>query len=249
MNYKARGIVLHTMPYGETSIIAFLLTDALGRQNYLIQGARPTSGAKGSGSRSSRKTALFQPMSVVDFEGVSTSRMQMHRMREAAFAMPWSTIALDVRKSTVALFMAEVLYRLVRESEANAPLFDFVERSVAALDALQNDTATANFHLWFLVQLSFHLGFFPGNEPLDTGWFDIENGEFTLVEPGHKLFFSPESTKILGVMMGANPALLHTIGLSRAQRGDFLNSMLTYFGYHLDGISAVRSVEILKEVF
>ena len=30
---------------------------------------------------------------------------------------------------------------------------------------------------------------------------------------------------------------------------EFLNAMLAYFGYHLDAISAVQSVRILKEVF
>ena len=46
------------------------------------------------------------------------------------------SLPFDVRKSTIALFMAEVLYRLVKECEPNQRLFDFVWGSVAALDAL-----------------------------------------------------------------------------------------------------------------
>jgi DNA repair protein RecO (recombination protein O) len=42
---------------------------------------------------------------------------------------------------------------------------------------------------------------------------------------------------------------LGTIGLNRDRRVEFLNSMLVYFGYHLDAIHKVRSVEILREVF
>ena len=39
-SYKARGIVLHTVRYGEKSVVAYLLTDLLGRQNYIVGGVR-----------------------------------------------------------------------------------------------------------------------------------------------------------------------------------------------------------------
>lgn len=241
MNYKSKGIVLHTMKYGETSLLAFLLTDALGRQNYLIQGASKT-------GKGGRKSALFQQMFVLDFEGVSTPRSQLHRIREVIIR-PHTSIPFDVRKGTVALFMAEVLYRLVRESEPNAPLFDFVLGAVRALDALPDAASTANFHLWFLTQLSFHLGFFPGNEHFDKSWFDIENGLFVHGEPGHKIAMNPADAAVLGQMMSAEADGLADIHLSRGQRSSLLTAMLTYFAWHLEGIRSVKSVEILREVF
>ncbi len=180
------------MRYGENSLIAFMLTDLLGRQNYLIQGVR---------SGRNNKAALYQPMFTVDFVGLESPRLQMHRMKEAANGMPLRSIPFDVRKSTVSLFMAEVLYRLVRESEPNSPLFDFVLGSAATLDALDDDNAVANFHLHFLVRLSLYLGFYPGNEPIDGGWFDIEEGVFTRHEPSHRHALDPENSRILGALM------------------------------------------------
>ncbi len=228
------------MRYGETSLIVFMLTDVLGRQNYLIQGVR---------SGRVNKAALYQPMFVVDFVGLESPRMQMHRIKEAANAMPLATIPFDVRKSTVALFMAEVLYRLIREVEPQSPLFDFVSGAVAALDALDDDAAVANFHLWFLVRLSAHLGFFPGNEPITGGWFDIQEGLFVRHEPSHRLAMNPENTRILGELISADPAELDAIKLTRTARAAFLTAMLNYFGYHLDAIHNVRSIEILRDVF
>ena len=73
--------------------------------------------------------------------------------------------------------MAEVLYRLVKESERNEALFDFVWGSVEALDAL--DEGTANFHLWFLAQLSRLLGFAPGNDYAEGDWFGVREGRDT----------------------------------------------------------------------
>ena len=153
--YKGRGVVLHTLKYGDSSMVVYLLTDAGGRRSYMVQGVRSRNG-RGS------KLALFQPMFPVEFEGLESPRQQMHRFKEVRGGFVLQSLPFDVRKSTVALFMAEVLYRLVKESERNEALFDFVWGSVEALDAL--DEGTANFHLWFLAQLSRLLGFAPGND-------------------------------------------------------------------------------------
>lgn len=238
--YKARGIVLHTMRYGENSLIVFMLTDVIGRQNYLIQGAR---------NARSNKAALYQPMFVVDLVGLESPRLQMHRIKEAANALTLHSLPFDVRKSTVALFMAEVLYRLVRETEPQSPLFDFVIAATAALDALDSDAATANFHLWFLVNLSFHLGFYPGNEYAPGAWFDIREGLFVPCQPQHRIAMEPDNALILSELMVMETAGLGELKLTRARRAAFLNAMLTYFGYHLDAIHNVRSIEILRDVF
>ena len=117
--YKSRGIVLHTIKYGDSSMVAYLLTEAGGRRNFMVQGVRS---ARGRGS----KLALFQPMFALEFEGLESPRQQLDRFREVRSGLVLQSIPFDVRKSTVALFMAEVLYRLVKESEPNRALFDFV---------------------------------------------------------------------------------------------------------------------------
>ncbi len=59
------------------------------------------------------------------------------------------SLPFDVRKSTMALFMAEVLYRLVREyDEPNQALFDFVWNSVGALDSMDEGVANSTFGSW-----------------------------------------------------------------------------------------------------
>ena len=165
--YKARGIVLHTIKYGDSSAIAYLFTDVLGRMSYMVQGIRSS---RGRGN----KAALLQPMFLVEFEGVEQPHAQMHRIREMRSLRPLMSVPFDVRKSTISMFMAEVLYRLIREVEANEPLFDFLCEAVLKLDATQE--GIANYHLWFLVRLSAYLGFYPGNEYIENGCFDIRGG-------------------------------------------------------------------------
>ncbi|MCM1151296.1 MAG: DNA repair protein RecO [Alistipes sp.] len=239
-SYKGRGVVLHTLKYGDSSMVAYLLTDVGGRRSYMVQGVRSRSG-RGS------KLALFQPMFPVEFEGLESSKQQMHRFKEIRTAFSLQSTPFDVRKSTMALFMAEVLYRLVRESEPNEALFDFVWGSVEALDAMQE--GVANFHLWFLANLSRFLGFCPGNDYMPGAWFDIREGLFTPIQPPHTGIMTRECAAVLRDLLACDVRRLSEIGLNRSQRVEFLNAMLVYFGYHLDAISAVQSVRILKEVF
>ena len=41
--YKGRGIVLHTLKYGDSSMVVYLLTGTGGRRSYMVQGVRSRS--------------------------------------------------------------------------------------------------------------------------------------------------------------------------------------------------------------
>ncbi|MCD8071960.1 MAG: DNA repair protein RecO [Alistipes sp.] len=239
-SYKARGIVLHTVKYGETSLVLYMLTDTVGRQTYMVQGVR--------GGKSRHRTgALFQPMFVLDFVGLESPKMELHRIREVRPAFPLSSLPFDIRKSTISLFMAEVLYRLIREAEPDSPLFDFVRGSVEALDGMGE--GVANFHIWFLAKLSAYLGFHPGNDYTPASWFDIQEGVYSPVEPRHGFFFDRGNTGLLNDLLEADIHDLAGVKLSRTARSTFLEAMLSYYAYHLDTVHQIRSAQILKEVF
>ena len=238
--YKGRGIVLHTLKYGDTSMVAYLLTDVGGRRSYMVQGVRSRSG-RGS------KLALFQPMFPVEFEGLESPRQQMDRFKEVRAGFVLQSLPFDVRKSTMALFMAEVLYRLVRESEPNRPLFDFVWGSAEALDAM--DEGVPNFHLWFLANLSRLLGFRPGNDYTPGAWFDIREGLYSVVRPASDRNNAGEITMLSSLQI-ENVAVIQKADV-HFEKG--LNVLTGETGAGksivIDAISAVQSVRILKEVF
>ena len=107
----------------------------------------------------------------------------------------------------------------------------------------------ADFHLWFLSNLSRFLGFSPGNSYLPGALFDIQEGTYTLIRPAHNAVLSCDDTRILHNLLSCDVRALPDLGLNRHQRVAYLNAMLVYYGYHLDAIHAVQSVRILQEVF
>ncbi len=233
--------MLNTIKYGESSMVAHLLTDVAGRKSFMVQGI-------GKGGRGKRgKGALFQPMFLVDIMALESSHTQIDRVKEATLARPLQSIPFDVRKSTVALFMAELLYKIVREVEPDSPLFEYVYNSVVALDEMEE--GVFNFHLWFMVGLSRFLGFFPADEYSERAVFDIENGSFTTTPPRSGLFFNADNSRLLATLMDISPVELGNVKLSRVQRKEFIESLLAHFGYHLDTIPNLQSLRILSEVF
>ena len=237
--YTSKGIVLNTLKYGEKGLIVQLLTASHGRQSYMVQGL-------GGRSRNA-KLALFQPMFALEFEGIESSKMQMHRFGEVHSGIVLQSTPFDVKKSTIALFMAEVLHRLIKESETNSMLFDFVWGSIEALDAATE--GVANFHLWFLSHLCRFLGFSPGNEHEPQAWFNIAEGVFTHEQPRPEHCMTQENALILRDMLECDVRYLSEVGLNRHKRVDFLEALIRYYGYHLDTIHSVQSIRILQEVF
>lgn len=239
-SYKAEGIVLNSVKYGDNALVVQMITNTEGRQSYMIQGVKSQAG---HGS----KAAMLQPMFLVEFEGIVPTRGSLHRVRDMRLSVPLPNLAFDVRKSTIALFMAEVLYRLVRQVETDSPLFDYVRDAVVALDSA--DSGVANFHLRFLVGLSSFLGFYPANEYVTGNWFDIREGRFVAFEPSHRMVLSQPDSELLDLLMNTPFEQLDRVQLSHERRSQFLASMLNYYSYHLDLIYSVKSISILGEVF
>lgn len=239
-SYKARGVVLSTVKYGDSGMVVQMLTDRYGRQSYMVQGVRSS---RGRGS----KMALFQPLFILNFEGLEPNHGELHKMREVQNDVVFKSLPYDIRKSTIALFMAEVLYRLVGESEANEPLFEFVYHSVRVLDEIEE--GVANFHLWFLANLSRYLGYFPGNEHRKGCMFDMRDGLYVSELPLHNQMMNQEESLLLRDLTECDLECLVEIPLNREQRVAMLSRLVEYYSIHLEAIRSVRSIEILQEVF
>lgn len=240
MIHKLKAIVLRSMKYKENSLIVNLYTNGFGRQAYLVNGVRSGKGKA--------KASFFHPLFLLDVEAYHNPKQDIQRLKEFALATPLQSIPFTLAKSSLALFMSELLYKAVREEEANARLFDFLYHSILILDELED--GVANFHLHFLAQLSKYLGFYPNvARQEDAAYFDIKTGEFCVIRPRHPLFFSTENTTLLVRLMGIPATDVCRIELNRHQRQSFLNSMMDFYGFHFENLTQLRSLQVLNEVF
>jgi len=237
---KTLGIVLKQIKYGETSLIAHLYTRRWGRIGVMVPGARTSS--------KSRKAHLFQPLTILDLEMYFKPSRTLQNIKEVKNHHPFMHLTGDPVKSSVALFLAEILHKSLREEEPNEELFDFLDTHIQFLDLA--DQGTANFHLYFLLRLSRHLGFSPEVPPSQEGlWFDLSSGTFSQSPPLHGSFLTPDLTTLLIRFLSVQASDLGTIGIDRARRNELLDGILRYYYLHLEGLAEIKSHKVLHDLF
>lgn len=219
MLHKTRGIVFRFTRYGDTSIIVNVFTQAFGLQGYIVNGVR-TKTARGMMS-------LYQPLTLLDMVVYHKENADILRIKEVRCLHPYQHIHNDIRKTTIALFLSEIINKAVKDQSNAESLFDFFMRSFVTLDQLEN---VENFHLQFMVQLSRHLGF---------GAYGI--GE---VLDGSRLLPEEEAALHAMITTGYEVPLL----ISYTTRKSLLDALLAFYHRHIENMTQIRSVDVLKEI-
>ena len=236
---KTRGIFLHAVKYSETSLITSIYTEAYGRQSFIINGVRS--------KNSTARAAVFQPLYLLDLEIYYKNNREIHRIKNARIAFPYSTIPFDIRKSTQVLFLAEVLYKCLREEEPNIELFDFLYHSLTLLDL--TEAGISNFHIWFLFKLTRFLGFSPNREDAERcNFFDLQTARFVSHEPSHSQFTDKHLTILFTRLFNIDSSSIENLDYNQRERRLVLEKLLEFYHIHLGNLGEFKSLEVLKEV-
>lgn len=237
---KTKGIVLHHIKYSETSVIVTVYTEVFGRQSYIINGVR--------GKKSKIKANILQPLFLLDMEVYHKPKRELQRVKELQTDFIFSSLPYDIRKSTIALFIAEILYKTIQEQEANPELFNYLYNSIQVFDLKENGISV--YHLYFLVHLSKYLGFFPDNNYTNQNcYFDLKQGQFVKLKPLHVFAIEKEESKILSQLLEFSDKQHEDLKLTAKSRALLLEQILDYYALHNDGVSNIKSLSVLKEVF
>ena len=117
------------------------------------------------------------------------------------------------------MYISELLSKTITEQEQNEPLYDFIERSMLWLDLVHQDYA--NFPLFFTLELTRHLGFYPKANH-ETGYcFDMMEGSFAHDLPVHPYYFDNENAQLLAQMLNVSIDEACRMPLRVSQRREF----------------------------
>jgi DNA repair protein RecO (recombination protein O) len=228
-----KGLVLNKIKYKDALDIVYLYTDVKGRKTCLLN--------------RKNKSGRIYPLSIIEFETNGKQKAEIQYIKEYVFSPVLPEISSDIKKSAVAMFIGEFLYKILKEEELNYPLFDFVCNSIMMLD-LMNE-GVANFHLYFMVQLSKYLGFSILPNIDKCSYFDIKLCRFAFIKPLHPQFFNPENTEILTNLLEIPADRLKDLKLSGIQRIEFANKMLDFYSFRFDHNLIMKSIGVIHEIF
>ena len=239
MIQKTKAIVFKSTKYADSSMIVQMYTAEFGRQSFIVNGIRS--------NKSKQKAGLLQAGTLLDLVTYYNESKNIHRIKEMQYAHIYRSIPFDIVKSSLSIFLIEVLQKVLKEQEANPILFDYLYDSFVLLDQTQN--FLSNFHLLFLIKLTKHIGFWPhGTYSIATPYFDLEQGDFVSDVPAHKFFLENEESKLLSQFQNTSFSDLSNIHLSSHHRKQLLKHILLYFEFHVEHFSNVKSPDILEQI-
>lgn len=237
---KSRIIVLHTTRQGDNALVLNVLDETAGRQGLFVRGVGKT-----------KSSAVFHPLSILDVVKAESPYSSIPTLKEFSPEVSLANLRSDIRRSSIALFICEILYRTMRSGDGDETLFNFVAQSAISLDS--EAKPTANFHLWWLVNFCSLMGFKP-----EDNWSD---GEATLFDMAAAHFvpqyglqneaalFPKEESALLHRLISSDLEAALTLPLNAAQRVNFSKFMLEYLSHHLGQRVDIRSMEVLHSVF
>jgi DNA repair protein RecO (recombination protein O) len=243
MTFKTKGIVLRTVKYGETSIIATVYTELFGIQSYMVKGVRQ------AGKRAAGKAGYFQPAAILEMEVYHNDLKNLQFIREYQWAYLYERIFSSVIRNAVALYMVELLQHSLKQPEANPELFYLIEDSLKQLDR-GSDLLVANLPLYFTLHLGSELGFrLQGSFSKQTPVLDLLDGHFVTEPPFHPHYISGETAQLASRIHSIQFYNdLEQIAMTRSNRRELLQALQQYLVLHIADFGQMRSLQVLQEV-
>ena len=239
-NYlPTKAIVVNSIKYGENSRVLRCYTREFGLQAYMINSVSSKKGVVKAGML----LPLTQLQLVVTHKGKGT----LERIKEAQIDQHYHNIPVDPVRNALALFMAEVLSRTLKEEQPNADKFEFVHNYCSLLDTEQQ--IHSHFHISFLLGLSRYLGFYPDQSSATSGnLFDMMEGRFVHANPLHPYCMTASCSESLKALLSGH-ASNDTIRIAKPVRRALLHDLLTYYRIHVEEFGQLKSLEVLEELF
>ena len=239
MDDKLQGVVLQSIRYGDTSLIVKIYTRSFGLQSYIIKGA--------FGRASKSRAAFFQPLNVIEFV---VSGKSLHGtlgyVKDVQMVFFYQTLFSEMKKSAILMYVAELLSKSLTEQEQNLALYDFIVHSLQWLDLTEENYA--NFPLFFTLELSRFLGFYPKANEASLPCFDMMEGHFVPSAPIHPYYLEGDSAAILSAMLNQDLERVMFLPLNVMQRRNLLDGIITFMRLHAPFLKSLHSQEVLQTV-
>lgn len=239
MDDTIEGVVLQSLRYGDTSLIVRVFTRNFGLKSYMVKGA--------FNRNAKNRAALFQSLNLIEYVEVGRpNKSTLGYMRDVHLSTVYQNIPATMNKRAILMFVSELLSKTITEQEQNVALYDFIVQSLKWLDLVECDYA--NFPLFFTLELSRHLGFYPKANHETGFYFDMMEGSFARDYPLHPYYFDAESATLLAQFLGAGINESCRQPLRVSQRRDLLDGLIVFMRLHAPVMKDFHSHEVLKSV-
>ena len=191
------------------------------------------------------KNSHFQPLSQIFIKYNKREKKKLNFLIDCKANNHCQNLYLDHRKSSIILFLNEILNMCILEESCNKELFSFLENSLKWLD---NNDKISNFHMVFILNLLKYLGINPHLKSSNSKFLSFKNGSFEKEKP-NDLYAEGDSVKVIIRLLGMKFDNCFMLKVSQVQKHEILKILLEYIEYHVQGFKQPKSLHILHQVF
>lgn len=239
MHFTSEAIVLQHYPYKDNGAVVKLYTQS----NGLVSCWTPSIHKKTSRT----KVNLLQPLSIIKAEIRDKENHSLSQLKEIEAAVQTPGIILNIEKSTIVIFLSELLLKVLKESHTDESLYSFIKDSIVLLDKTLEKCA--NFHILFVISFARHLGLLAdGGFSATTPYFNLQDGIYQASIPKHPHFLHPVESEWLSKLSAYPLEDFYKPNIVSTTRKQLLHGLLEYFELHL-AITPLKSHLVLEEVF
>ena len=228
MKHLDEAIFIHRISYSESSLIVTFLTKEHGYHKFLFKGGK-------------KKSHQLYPLSVSEIEFYARKESDLWNVTSAEPAFV-QNIQFEPVKSTIAFFIADILNMVLRGTEKDVSLYNFVRDSIQQLN---EEEELGLFPSLFLIGLTKQLGVQPLIEEVDNKWFDLKSGSIGGYRENDTI--STEGV-LVDIIVSKLLDYQRSIELNKLQRQELLRVMLDYYKIHVPGFKEPGTYDIIREI-
>lgn len=192
-----------------------------------------------------KKGQLAMPFIPVELTYYQRTDSQLGKVTDLVPSYTLPTVTQHPIKSAVLYFQGELMQRCLPEGVPDALLFDFWVSEIQWLEISQELT---NYPLYWLLQLSKYLGFYPHATCEHPRYFDLEEGLLLAHEPSNHTFETGALVTLLKQVLPLGKNEFLALQLPKSERRQLMDLLLNYFSFHIPRFTSLKSLEVIQTV-
>ena len=241
MIVKTEAIVLRTVDYSESSVIATIFTKEKGKVAVIARGAR----------KPKNKFASFlnvgQLLEVVYY---SKEGRSVQTLSDVSYSEKLHSFRVDIEKMALIMTASELVGQVLHDNEVNTQLFDFLKRIFIWVD--QKDETPPQLFPYLQVRIAEYIGIgiqFMDETEAEKGFLNISSG---LLSQGHEdehaERLSPAQFEFVKKSLHSANASVLRIVMNPNELKKLIQTLDKYFIYHIEGMKPRRSDKIFDQL-
>ncbi|MCC5906286.1 MAG: DNA repair protein RecO [Balneolaceae bacterium] len=241
---KTQAIVLRTVDFKESSLIATLFTRKHGTVAVIAKGARRPK---------SKFAALLVPAQALEVVFYLKTTRSVQTLSDATPLVKLDSLRHDIEKMALAVTVMELSGQVLHENEVNEELFDFL------LNLLQwmNGRAEVSRKMFPYIQLRILDRIGIGLQTDETllsevrskGYINIQTGSFSAEPEGDQaVLLSDNQFEYLKQAVTSKKTSIFEKNLPNSELSELIEYLDRYIRYHVEGVQPRKSDEIFEKI-